>query len=69
MSDIHAYRFGNVAIIDYLLTIVGAIILSMYIEVPLTIITVILLISAEILHLSFGIDTNTIRFLNGEELK
>ena len=46
---VHSYRFGNVAIVDYLMTIVIAMFISMFVSVPLDIITVFLFGTACIL--------------------
>lgn len=62
-KGIHKYRFGNVAIIDYVFTIILAMVISIFTPVPLTISTNLLIILSMILHRIFGVKTTTQTFL------
>ena len=64
-KGIHKLRFLDTAIIDYIGTIFIAISIT-YIsnkKLPLVFTTIILFILGEILHMLFGIETNTLKFL------
>ena len=64
-KGIHKFRFLDTAIVDYTGTILIAIIIT-YIsknKIPLVFTTIILFILAEILHMLFGVETNTLKFL------
>tara|TARA_B100000929_G_scaffold107782_1_gene85271 strand:+ start:10364 stop:10621 length:258 start_codon:yes stop_codon:yes gene_type:complete len=61
----HKYRFLGTAILDY----IGGILLAIFItfvsknKFPLVMSTISVLVGAEILHMLFGIPTNTLKFL------
>ena len=63
-EGIHSYRFLDTAIIDYLLAILGAILLTYYSNIPLVISTIIVLMFGILLHLIFNVNTNTTKYLN-----
>ena len=63
MKSIRQYKMGhNTVIFDYVSTIVGAMLLSKYSEVPLVVTTVVLLVLGEVLHYVFNVPTNTLRY-------
>lgn len=62
-KGIHSYRILDTAIIDYLLTILLAIIISYISNIPLVLTTILCFILGIIIHLLFGIETNTLKFL------
>ena len=62
-KGIHSIRFCNVAIIDYALSIIIAIVICIFTKFPLVLSTIVILIIGEILHILFGIKTNTTVFL------
>ena len=62
-EGVHSHRFGNIAIVDYLTTIVIAMIISMFVSIPLDIITVLLFILASFLHMLFGVETSSVKYL------
>ena len=64
-EGVHKYRFMNVAIVDYLLTIIGAFIIGYVASIPVEIVTIILFSLGVILHLLFDVNTNTTKFLKG----
>jgi|TARA_Y100000389_G_scaffold202410_1_gene247598 hypothetical protein len=64
-EGVHKYRFMNVAIVDYLLTIIGAFIIGYLTAIPVEIVTIILFSLGVILHLLFDVNTNTTKFLKG----
>jgi len=66
---VHQYKIGESAIVDYIMTIVGSILTTFIAkelfnkDLPLTITTLFWLILGIILHVLFGVDTDTIKFL------
>jgi len=62
-EGVHKYRFLNTAVVDYILTILGAILIAYLTDIPLILTTVGLLISWIILHYFFGVQTNTLKYL------
>jgi uncharacterized membrane protein len=64
-KGIHKYKFLGTAILDY----IGGILLAIFItfvsknKFPLVMSTISVLIGAEILHMLFGVPTNTLKFL------
>ncbi len=61
---LHSKKVFGTAIIDYFLTILFSFIINFISGIPTVIITVILFTLGEILHMLFGVNTNTIKFLN-----
>lgn len=59
----HSYRILDVAATDYIMTIVGAFIISYYTEIPVVITTIVLFTVGILLHIIFGVPTNTTRWL------
>ena len=59
----HQYRFLNTALVDYVFTIIGAIILTYFSGIPLVLTTIILFILGIVLHVLFGVPTNTTKYL------
>jgi uncharacterized membrane protein len=62
-KGIHSYRFGGVAIIDYVLTLVLAIVTSKITEIPLTITTIAWFVISIVIHILFCVDTETRRWI------
>jgi len=65
-EGVHKYRFLDTAIVDYVLTLLAAMAIS-YVsrrKVPLVLSTVVLFITGEILHILFGIPTQTTTFMS-----
>jgi len=62
-TGLHQYKFKGTAIIDYLLTIVGAFIITYFTEIPLVFTTIGLLLVGIILHYLFGVNTHTNKYL------
>jgi len=63
LKGIHSYRFQDVAIIDYILTIVIAFITTFFTKIPLVLATIGWFIIGIILHIMFGVETNTSKYL------
>ena len=59
----HAYRFLDVAIVDYILTIFLAAFLTKLIKIPFEISTIIVFVSGIILHALVGVNTGAVKFL------
>ena len=62
-KGIHAYRIFDTALVDYILSLLGAMLMTYLTAIPLVLTTIIVLISGIIFHALFGVDTNTLRFL------
>jgi len=60
----HQYRFLDTAIVDYMLTIVGACLTTHYTKIPLPLTTIVLFILSIVMHMLFGVETNTLKYLN-----
>ena len=63
-AGVHQYRFLDTAIVDYVLTIVGACLTTYYTKIPLSITTIVLFILSIVMHMLFGVETNTLKYLN-----
>ena len=62
-KGLHQYRFKGTAVIDYLLTIVGAFIVTYFTDIPLVITTIGLLILGILFHSLFGIRSQALKYL------
>ena len=62
-NGIHKYRFLNTAIIDYILTIIISCITTYFSNIPLVLTTIMWLVIGIILHILFGVETNTLKYL------
>ena len=60
---VHSYRFLDTAIVDYVLAIAFACLITYSTKIPLELTTIIVLLTGIILHMLFGVDTNTLRYL------
>ena len=61
-KGVHSFRILDVAIIDYILTILLAFLLGWATGIPVVIMTIILFILGIILHVLFGVNTNSVKF-------
>tara|TARA_B110000971_G_scaffold197176_1_gene212840 strand:+ start:43 stop:294 length:252 start_codon:yes stop_codon:yes gene_type:complete len=59
----HSIRFLGTAVVDYVLTIVLAIITTLATKMPLVLTTIIWFLLGTILHLLFGVQTSTLTYL------
>ena len=59
----HSYRFLDTAIVDYISTIVGAILLTLITKIPLDITTIFLFGLGILLHILFGVKTHSTKYL------
>ena len=59
----HSYRFLDTAMFDYILTILAAMLITYTSNIPLELTTISLFIIGIILHILFGVNTYTTRFL------
>jgi len=60
-TGLHSIRIFNIAIIDVLLTVIFAFIISYYTEINFFLIFIILFIIGELLHLLFCVKTTVIK--------
>jgi hypothetical protein len=62
-NGVHQYRLLNAALVDYSLTILGAILITYLTDIPLVLTTIGLFILGILLHYLFGVETNTLKYL------
>ena len=62
-TGVHRHRLGNIAIVDYIFSILAAVILSYVYTIPLDLTTIFVLIFASFSHLLFGVSTASIKYL------
>jgi|694.fasta_scaffold18050_6 hypothetical protein len=62
-KGVHKFHFGNVAVFDFVLTIIGAGIISYFTEIPISITIILSLLLAIFVHWLFGIQTSVNKFL------
>ena len=62
-KGVHSYRFLNTALVDYIVTILGAILLTYLTDIPLVLTKIGLLVLGIILHYLFGVNTNSLKYL------
>jgi len=65
-TGIHKIKLGDTSIIDYIGSILIAIIISYYSNIPLVITTIFILIIGIIFHLIFGVNTSSLKYLGIE---
>ncbi len=63
-TGVHRHRFGNVAIVDYVLSLVLAALVSLACNVPLTVTTIGVLALSILAHSLFCVDTATGKYLS-----
>ena len=59
----HKYQFLDTAIVDYIMTLIGAIITTYFSHIPLVLTTIFWFIMGIILHILFGVETSTLKYL------
>jgi len=62
-TGVHSYRVADSPMIDYVMTIIGAIILAYITRIPLVLTTIGLFILGLVLHLLFGVETSSLKYL------
>ena len=62
-EGVHSLRLGNTAIVDYILTILLAVVTTLATNIPLVLTTIVWLILGIILHFLFGIQTAALTYL------
>jgi hypothetical protein len=62
-KGIHSYRIFDTAIVDYVLSLLGAMLITYLTSVPLVITTICILVLGIIFHILFGVDTAAVAFL------
>ena len=65
-TGIHKIKLGDTSIIDYLATIIGAMVISYYTKIPLVIMTIIILLFGILFHILFGVNTSSLKYLGIE---
>lgn len=62
-KGIHQYRFMGTAIVDYIITIILSIFFSYVSKAPLELMTFVVFGLGIIIHILFGVETNTTKYL------
>jgi len=62
-QGVHKYRLLDTALVDYLLTIVLAVVLGAVSGVPIVLTTIFSFVLAIVMHVLFGVETNTVKYL------
>ena len=62
-TGLHRFRLGNIAIIDYILSLIVAFILSYVYTIPFDLTTISVLTVAILIHLIFNVNTSSINYL------
>ena len=62
-EGVHQYRFLNTAIVDYILALLLSIIISFLTKITLELTTICTLVLGIMLHILFGVKTNTTKYL------
>lgn len=63
-TGVHSIKFVNVAIVDYILTIILAFFIAYITNIPAELTTIFCFILGIISHTLFGVKTNTTKFLH-----
>jgi hypothetical protein len=63
-EGVHRFRLGGVAVVDYVLTILLALLTSVVSGVPWTLTTVFWILAAMLLHAVFCVDTSVFRYFS-----
>jgi hypothetical protein len=59
----HSFRFLDIALVDYFLTIVLSFFITYITNIPIVITTIFSFVLGTILHILFGVNTNTVIWL------
>jgi hypothetical protein len=63
-TGLHQYRILDTAIVDYIGTIIIAMIITYFTDIPLVITTILSFVIGILLHILFGVATNSVKYLN-----
>jgi hypothetical protein len=63
-KGVHRFKFEGTSIIDYILTFIVAILTTSYTKIPLVLTTIIWFLIGILLHIIFGVNTSTLKYLN-----
>ena len=62
-TGVHSYRILDTAVVDYVMTLAGAVLLTKVTKIPLVLTTILLLVLGIVFHVLFGVNTNSVKFL------
>ena len=62
-QGVHKYRLFDVALVDYVSTILLAMIVTKFTKIPLVISTILMFVLGIILHVLFCVNTSAVRYL------
>ena len=62
-TGIHKYRFMGVALVDTVMTIILAMLLTHFFKVPLDLSIIFMLVISLLIHMVFGVETGALKYL------
>ena len=62
-EGVHSTRFMNIAIVDYIMTIIMAFAVSYFLSIPILFTTIFVCVIAISCHVLFGVDTNDAKYI------
>jgi hypothetical protein len=62
-TGIHRYRFMGVALVDTVMTIILAMLLTHFFKVPLDLSIIFMLVISLLIHMVFGVETGALKYL------
>lgn len=62
-TGVHQFKILNTAMVDYILTIVLAFVVSYYFKIPLVISTILMFALGIVAHALFGVKTDAVKFV------
>lgn len=63
-EGVHSYRLFNLPLVDYICSIIVALIITYITKIPFELIIIIVLIIGVICHYLFGVETNLMKYFN-----
>jgi hypothetical protein len=62
-TGVHKYRFLGVALVDFALSVLGAVLISVVFKMPIDLSLILVLVLGIILHALFGVPAGALKFL------
>lgn len=63
-EELHSFRLFNLPLVDYIASIILALIITYITKIPFELIIIIVLIIGVICHYLFGVETNLMKYFN-----
>lgn len=62
-TGVHKLKFEGTSLVDYILSILGAIVLTYFTKIPLVLTTIVILLLGIIFHMLFGVQTQSLNYI------